>query len=86
LLQLTTGDSQAPMVSVEELEVRLAAALPGATIAVVDTTGEGDHFDVRVRAATFAGLSLVDQHRLVYDALGDLMRRVHALSLRTEAA
>jgi stress-induced morphogen len=73
------------MVSVDELQRRLADALPGATIVVVDTTGEGDHFDVRVRAATFAGMSLVDQHRLVYDALGDLMRQVHALSLRTEA-
>ena len=74
------------MVEVAELERRLAAALPGATIAVRDTTGEGDHFDVQVRAVAFAGLSLVDQHRLVYDALGDLMPRVHALAVRTEAA
>jgi stress-induced morphogen len=74
------------MVDVAEIERRLAAALPGATIAVRDTTGEGDHFDVEVRAGAFADLGLVEQHRLVYDALGDLMRRVHALALRTESA
>jgi stress-induced morphogen len=74
------------MVEVAEIERRLAAALPGATFSVRDTTGEGDHFDVQVRAEAFAGLGLVEQHRLVYDALGDLMRRVHALALRTETA
>ena len=74
------------MVDCTEIERRLAAALPGAAITVRDTTGGGDHFDVHVRAAEFAGLSLVDQHRRVYDALGDLMRRVHALAVRTEPA
>jgi stress-induced morphogen len=74
------------VVRVEDLENRLVAALPGAAITVVDTTGEGDHFEVRVRAAAFAGRSLVEQHRLVYDALGDLMRQVHALAVRTESA
>jgi stress-induced morphogen len=74
------------MVRVDEIERRLAAAFPGAAIAAADTTGDGDHFEVRVRAAEFAGLSLVDQHRLVYGALGDLMQRVHALSLRTQSA
>jgi len=74
------------MVGVEELEARLTAALPGAVVTVVDTTGEGDHFEVRVRAAAFDGLSLVEQHRAVYAALGDLMPRVHALAIRTESA
>ena len=74
------------MVRIDELEERLAAALPGAAIEVADTTGEGDHFEVRIRAAAFAGLGLVEQHRLVYGALGDLMPRIHALSLRTEPA
>jgi stress-induced morphogen len=37
-------------------------------------------------ATAFAGLGLVEQHRLVYEALGDLMQTIHALSLRTSAA
>jgi stress-induced morphogen len=74
------------MVLVDELEACLKAALPEAAITVVDTTGAGDHFEVRVRAAAFRELSLVEQHRAVYDALGDLMARVHALAIRTESA
>ena len=53
-------------------------------VEVVDTTGAGDHFDARVAAPAFAGLGLVDQHRLVYEALGDLMQVIHALSLQDE--
>lgn len=68
----------------ESLQRRVAAALPGALVEATDTTGGGDHFDVLVVAEAFAGLPLVKRHRLVYDALGDLMRsQIHALSLRT---
>lgn len=74
------------MVAVEDVRERLSSAFPEAEIRVDDTTGEGDHFEVQVRASTFAGVGLVDQHRMVYDALGDLMARIHALSLRTEAS
>ena len=35
--------------------------------------------------AAFMGLGLVEQHRMVYAALGDLMPRIHALQLRTSA-
>jgi stress-induced morphogen len=74
------------MVAVEDLRARLAAAFPDGEIHVEDTTGDGDHFDVHVRTARFAGVGLVGQHRMVYGALGDLMARIHALSLRTEPA
>jgi stress-induced morphogen len=71
------------MVNPEEIRSRLEAALPGARVAVADTTGAGDHFEVEVAAAAFAGKTLVEQHQLVYGALGGLMPRIHALSLRT---
>jgi stress-induced morphogen len=71
------------MVSPDEIRSRIASALPGADIEVADTTGAGDHFDVQVSAAAFAGKSLVEQHQLVYGALGSLMDRIHALSLHT---
>ena len=46
---------------------------------------EGEtHFTVEVVAAAFAGRSQIDRQRLVYEALGDLMREhIHALALRT---
>ena len=72
------------MVSPEDIRHRIEEAFPGALVTVADSTGVGDHFDVRVRAAEFAGRSLVEQHRLVYGALGPLMARIHALALQTE--
>jgi len=48
----------------------LAEAFPDATeLDVQDRTGGGDHFQVIVSSPRFAGLSLVEQHRLVYAAL-----------------
>ena len=68
----------------DEIRALIEQSLPGARVQVADTTGAGDHFDVQVRAAAFAGKSLVEQHQLVYGALGSLMAQIHALSLRTE--
>ena len=48
----------------------LGAAFPDATeLDVIDRTGGGDHFQVVVTSPSLAGLSLVEQHRLVYEAL-----------------
>ena len=66
------------------LEKKVATAFPAARVEVADTTGGGDHFAVLVVSERFEGMPLVRRHRLVYDALGDLMRaEIHALSLRT---
>ena len=52
---------------------------------VVDRTGGGDHFQVNVTSPRFAGLSLVEQHRLVYDALAEPLAdgTIHELRIRT---
>lgn len=47
--------------------------------------GKG-HFDVRIVSEAFAGKSLIQRHRLVYDALGDLMDTdIHALKIQAKA-
>ena len=62
----------------------IKAALPDAQVEVADTTGGGDHWSATVVAAAFNGKTLVERHRTVYAALGDLMRReIHALALET---
>jgi stress-induced morphogen len=71
------------MTSPAEIARAIEAALPGARVRASDTTGAGDHFEVEVVAAQFAGKGLVEQHRLVYGALERLMPAIHALSLRT---
>jgi stress-induced morphogen len=71
----------------ERLETLLRGAFPDAQeLAVQDRTGGGDHFQVVVTDARFAGLSLVDQHRLVYDALAEPLAdgTIHELRIRTK--
>lgn len=49
-----------------------------------DGTGYGTHFRVRIASPSFAGLSRVARHRLVYDALQDFVDRgLHALAIET---
>lgn len=70
----------------ERLDELLRAAFPHAReLAVVDRTGGGDHFHVTVVDPRFEGLSLVEQHRAVYDALAEPLRdgTIHELRITT---
>ena len=70
----------------ERLQSLLEGAFPDAGgVEVVDRTGGGDHFHVTVVSRRFAGLSLVDQHRLVYDALAEPLAdgTIHELRITT---
>ncbi|HEY8554356.1 MAG TPA: BolA/IbaG family iron-sulfur metabolism protein [Burkholderiales bacterium] len=52
--------------------------------AVVQVDGDGHHFEALIVSPAFAGKTLVQQHQMVYAALGDKMRsEIHALSFRT---
>jgi stress-induced morphogen len=71
----------------DTLEQLLREAFPDATeLAVADRTGGGDHFQVIVESGRFDGLSLVDQHRLVYDALAGPLSdgTIHELRIKTK--
>jgi stress-induced morphogen len=68
------------------LEQLLRDAFPDAReLAVEDRTGGGDHFQVTVASGRFQGLSLVEQHRLVYDALAAPLAdgTIHELRIKT---
>ncbi len=50
----------------------------------VEVRGDGQHFDAVIVSAAFSGKSRVQQHQLVYAALGSRMRAdIHALSMQT---
>ena len=50
----------------------------------VEVDGDGHHFEAVIVSSLFRGKSKVQQHQLVYRALGDRMREeIHALSMRT---
>ncbi len=74
------------MPSPKTVESLLVAAFPGARVEVTDLTGTEDHFQALVVAAAFEGKSRIEQHQMVYAALGDLMKGpIHALALTTRA-
>jgi stress-induced morphogen len=73
-------------VPVESLRTDLQRAFPDASeLSVVDRTGTGDHFQVTVASDRFRGLSLVEQHKLVYEALADRLAdgTIHELRIKT---
>jgi stress-induced morphogen len=83
-LNIATHYAEFEMPSPEEVRQRIEAALPGSEVEVEDWTGGGDHFRATVAAPQFEGLSMIEQHRLVYGVFGDeIGGAIHALSLKT---
>ena len=80
-----------------EMLARLNSALSPTKMELIDDSeqhrGHGgynpageSHFTLRIESPAFVGKSRVDRQRMIYAALGDLMReRVHALSIRASA-
>jgi stress-induced morphogen len=76
-------------VSTQPLQVLLESAFPDATeLNVEDRTGGGDHFQVTVASPRFSGLSLLEQHRLVNEALSEPLRdgTIHELRIKTKGS
>lgn len=73
------------MVEPSTLEDKLRQAFPDAEkIEIEDLTGTKDHYRATIVAEAFEDKTRVEQHQLVYAALGDLMSGpVHALALQT---
>lgn len=67
-----------------EIERMIKEALPDAAIEIRDLAGDGDHYSAHVVSDAFTGKSRVQQHQMVYNALGGRMGDVlHALALTT---
>ena len=69
-----------------DVERLIESELPDAAVEVRRARGphDDDHLAATVVSSAFEGSSLVEQHQLVYDALGDHMTRdIHALELKT---
>jgi stress-induced morphogen len=73
----------------ERLEAILREAFPDAAeVSVEDRTGGGDHFQVTVATSRFDGLPLLEQHRLVNEALAAPLSdgTIHELRIRTKGS
>lgn len=69
-----------------EIASLIKAAIPDAEVTIKDLAGDGDHYAAHVVSTAFAGKTRVQQHQMVYEALGGRMGDVlHALALTTTA-
>jgi stress-induced morphogen len=76
-------------VATDSIRGLLAQAFPDAyELDVEDRTGTGDHFQVTVASPRFQGLSLLEQHRLVNEALAAPLAdgTIHELRIKTKGA
>lgn len=74
------------MPSAEEIKLRIESGIPDTEAEVEDYTGTGDHFRATVVSGTFSDLTMIQQHRMVYDLFdGEIGGAIHALSLKTKA-
>ena len=71
------------MMSPEALTTHVKATMPDAVVTVSDKTGTMDHLKVVVVSSHFTGKSLLDRHRMIYQALDAPLKdgRIHALEL-----
>ena len=75
------------VITSEEIERIILAAMPGASVKVSDMTGTSDHFEIEVVSKEFQGLPLIDQHKKVFLILEKEMNdRIHAVKLKTRSA
>lgn len=67
-----------------EIEALIRTALPDAQVEIEALVDDGDHYMARVASAAFAGKSRLQQHKMVYEALGGRMGgQLHALQVVT---
>lgn len=68
----------------DDIKNMILAALPDAEVRIEDLKGDGEHYAAYVTSASFAGISRVQQHQIVYAALkGKMGGELHALALQT---
>jgi stress-induced morphogen len=76
---------QEETLTVEGVRRLVAESFPDGDVLVTDLTGTSDHFGVEVTSTRFAGLSLIEQHKLVHQSVGShLTNAIHALEIRTQ--
>ena len=68
----------------QQIKKFIEDALPDCRVVIEDLKGDGDHYSATVISKSFSGKSRVEQHKMVYDALGGKMgNELHALKLKT---
>ncbi len=70
----------------KEIEEKIRKNMQVTNLKLTDMTGTGDYWRLDIESQEFSGKTLVEQHQIVYRALGDwLKEKIHALSINTSA-
>ena len=68
----------------QEVETLIKLAIPDAEIKIQDLAGDENHYSATIKSKIFVGKSKIEQHKIVYKALGEKMgNELHALALNT---
>ena len=71
-------------ISIIELEDIIKQSFPQATIGLRDLAGDEDHYALEIKDISFAGKSLINQHKMVKQALSQVMEsKLHAITIKT---
>ena len=71
-------------IKLEEIKILIKESIPDAEIDIQDLAGDDNHYSATIKSKVFIGKSKVEQHKVVYKALGDKMgNELHALALNT---
>ena len=69
----------------EEIKSLIKESIPDAEITIQDLAGDNNHYSATIKSKVFSGKSRIEQHKLVYKALGKKMgNELHALALNTK--
>ena len=73
------------MITLEEIKEKIENTIPNSDAEIINDRNDGMHFKAIVTSSSFNGKSLVEQHRMVYSALEEeLKRKLHSLSIETK--
>ena len=73
------------MITIEEIKEKIESTIPNSDAEIINDRNDGMHFKAIVKSSSFSGKSLVEQHRMVYSALKEeLKRKLHSLSIETK--
>ena len=68
----------------DEIRNLIKKTLPDAEIIIKDLAGDDNHYSATIKSKLFTGKTKIEQHKLVYKALGGKMgNELHALALNT---
>ena len=71
-------------ISESKLRSILQEKFPNAKIKITDLAGDQDHYSLDINSDVFQGLTLIKQHRLVKDALSEILKKeLHAITIKT---